>query len=426
VDKVDYYLNEIKTQIEQGNLAGTESLINAVRNDFELAPMHMAYLAWYQAKLLYTYGRFEQAQVEVRKAILMLTDLAGQESTLAKAINLLANISIITGQIVQANREYQQALVAAKRGGEQSLISAILVNIVTTYMYLDRRDESQDALEQAQLLAEASGDEYMRAITYNQMAVMYSTYGPFSSAIRWVDAALKIQSSIPQVADRVTILINASATYYRYGDFKQAQQFADEVELLVLAHPNIVGWDAVLILKAILSKQKGDIEGWHSLALQSWQEHSTFDRNAEAANQLARYHTYVGQYSEARRYVNYLRGDGMSDRPPHAEDIDRLDAGIYAAERSWDLADRYYQSAIDQLQGVVDNYNLAEVKEEYAALLMHWAEASEQVELFERALELAQQAHALFEVLELPHRTPTVQALTVAINKRLLHATNNQ
>ncbi len=421
--RMSYYFDEVKKQIEQGNLAGAESLINAIKDNpaSDFAPMHTALLAWYQAKLLYSYGRLEQAGAEVRKAILLLTNLSGQESTLAKAINLLGNIYLVTGQVIQATLSYQHAVEVATANDDSNLAVAIMVNLSMTQMNLDASAAAFRNMEQAQRLAEQSGDIYTQAVVCNQLALMYSVQGPFSQAIRWAEAASQLQAQLPQVSERVTILITTATIYFKYGDHLRASQLSDEVEMLTLAHPDLVGRDAVLILKTGTCKLAGDLDGWRDLALMSWQSTATLDRNAEAANQLARYYTRVGQYEQARLYVAHLKGDGMDERPPHAEDIDRLDAAIYAAEGSWDLSDRHYRSSIDQLQGVIDNYNLAEVKEEYALMLWRWAEATANPTLAQQGLDLAEQALALFEVLELPQRISQMQT-TIDSLTRLVDA----
>jgi tetratricopeptide (TPR) repeat protein len=412
LDLTDDDITNGRYDFARGNMAKADVEMLALSSEERKHHLLTARAFWLQSQIYYYKGQTNEAREELLLALQNLEGELGGAGLLANVLNNLGNVELYHDNLEAAAQYYQRSSEVALQAGEHAVAAKAMGNLGIVHSNAGRMDETLAWYTRALEQAELSGEPLRLGETYRLLASVYASQGPYSLALCYTEKALTLRQQIKDQACVCRIASEAAETYLHYRDLEQAELFLLEAQDIAQRTGYKLMQVPNLAKLAELMRLKGNPAAWFSYANRAFNLiSSAIYQRSDATLQLIMYYISEQDWIHARKYLQLLE-DNTAGSSSHVErfTLDRARALLHTALGEWDEAERCFVRAIELMNSTHDRYSVADIEEDYAAMLLKRAAAEPNPDISTKAHTVLEQVATEFRSLELPLRLATVEA----------------
>lgn len=405
-------LEQAQADIKRGEYEIARTQLTAVEAELAITDvgvdetMLIVRCRWLDALILYYQGMLDQALDKLLPLLAILESEAGDKQMFGEILNTLGNIEYVNGNGGPATRYYQRGLRhVGQVGGE--LAARLWANLGNISTSEGRMHEALFRYNKAAQFAETHGDPTTLMLSYRLLCHVYIHIGPISRGIQYAQRVVEL---LPQVENQNFVsqaLVSVAGVHRCSGDFDLAVEYLSRALSIAHAGNNKIVEAYALARLSWVRQDMGDFAGSYEPAIEVFNEPATpIILKKEAAARLVEYHTSMGEFARARKYIDWLhRFDQQLGREDH-ERFYRAIAHFYAAQRNWRQAEANFQLAIAQSKHRGDAYDLGRDYHEYARAI-----AQREGAITPAAQEMLTQAATIFRKIGASHNLALVDKM---------------
>ena len=326
----------------------------------------------YLRQSTYFYAIGDQAGNEAAvQAALMAARRGGNQSLEAKALSILAALRLDSGDKVAGLECAEQALLLARRLGDECVLGFVLTQLAYSYMIAGDVARSYALqLEQVEL-DHRLGDRAREALGLGNIGDIHREMGRYKQARTILEQARAINAALGARRQLSYQLMNLGEVYLGIGDLRTARQWVEQAlqELAGSADARATAYALIDLGLVLMAMDDGPAAARrfseaHELAA----DHGLPTQACEAAVCLASSAIMQGQLDDACKYVHdawdYLAEHGQGGMP-YAGRLYRTCAEIFDALGDSEKARQAAAAGYRALMQVADSINIPEWRQSY-------------------------------------------------------------